>query len=598
MKRLINLCFGLSLLAGATAMAQETPTMVSTEPQNRKILIEEFTGIGCGNCPRAHRTSNAIVAAHPGEAFVINIHQGSYATDRNPDLTTSWGNALFNQSGANGYPAGTINRHIFEGGVLAIFDTKWEATAPEILKMPSYVNVAAKATIDWNLRKIMVETEVYYTAKPGNATSNYINVALLQDNIRGDQANMNNNPAQVINGEYNHMHALRDLLTGQWGNEITGLEAGKLIKKTYAKELPENINAVDLKLEDLSVIVFVTESHTEVMNACMAEMTHVGAPTHIVRLLETEAIPYTACTPEGKALLRITNILSGTEIQKFTIEATTAAGTQAFEFEPTGFTVGKDETIEVGPFPLNWNLRDTVTFRIAQINGEAYTQTDMNTIKTPVIKWGGDLSNAKTPATLDIVQDMFGQDITWTLTREGASLQSGGPYRDLPDVGTRVNSVVLKEATADGCYVLTVFDKNGDGINKDKGEGYIELKNASGAVISHMDGKYDSSVQIFFRVAAGVANERPLTAAYALSINPNPVAAADAELSFTTAKPEELTVAIYSLSGVRMGETLRCQAEGGQQRLPLPTANLRPGLYMVVVSGEDGRRAACKLVVR
>ncbi len=190
MKRLSNICLGLFLLAGATALAQEAPTMVSTEPQNRKILIEEFTGIGCGNCPRAHKTSNRIVDDHPGSAFVINIHQGGYATDKNPDLTTAWGDALFNQSGAAAYPNGTINRHVFEGDVLAIFDTKWAATAPEVLKMPSYVNVAAKATMDWNQRKIMVEVEVYYTADPGDATSNFINVALLQDNIRGDQSNM------------------------------------------------------------------------------------------------------------------------------------------------------------------------------------------------------------------------------------------------------------------------------------------------------------------------------------------------------------------------------------------------------------------------
>lgn len=594
MKRLVNLCLFLSLLAGATAMAQETPTMVSTEPQNRKILIEEFTGIGCGNCPRAHKTSNAIVAANPGEAFVINIHQGPYATDKNPDLTTSYGNALFNQIGADAYPNGTINRHVFEGDVLAVFDTKWEATAPEVLKMPSYVNVAAKATIDWNLRKIMVEVEAYYTAQPG-ASSNFINVALLQDNIRGDQASMDNNPAQVINGEYNHMHALRDLLTGQWGEKIEDLTVGKLVKKTYAKELPENINKVDLKLEDLSVIVFVTESRTEVMNACKAELTHVGAPAHIVRLLETEAIPYTACTPEGKASLRIANILGNEEIQKFTIEATTAAGTQAFDFEPADFTIGKDETIEVGPFPIVWNLRDNVTFRISQVNGEAYTQTEMNTITTPVIKWGGDVLSQ---VTVDIVQDMFGTDITWTLEHDGEILKTGGPYRDLQDYGTKVNTVSLPEATEPGCYVMTVFDKNGDGINTNKGEGYIELKDASGAVISHMDGKYDSSVQIFFRMT-GVANEKDMTATYALSVTPNPVSAANnAELSFTTAQAEELTVAIYSLSGVRMGEALRCQAEGEQQRLTLPTAQLRPGLYMIVVSGEDGRRAVCKLVVR
>ncbi|MDE6113045.1 MAG: Omp28-related outer membrane protein, partial [Bacteroidales bacterium] len=282
MKRLFSIGLGLLWLSGAAAMAQETPTLVSTEAQNRKILIEEFTGIGCGNCPRAHRTSNGIVAAYPGQAFVINIHQGMYAINKTPDLTTSFGEALFKPIGANGYPAGTINRHVFEGDKMNVVDTKWDSTAPKVLEMPSYVNVGAKASIDWATRKLTVDVEIYYTATPEAAT-NYINVALLQDYIPGNQEGMYNNPAQVVDGTYMHMHALRDFLTGQWGEAITeDLAAGKLIKRTYEKELPESIKNVALKLEDLSVLVYVVESHTEIMNACHAEMTYVGAPSPYV----------------------------------------------------------------------------------------------------------------------------------------------------------------------------------------------------------------------------------------------------------------------------------------------------------------------------
>ncbi|MDE6440998.1 MAG: Omp28-related outer membrane protein, partial [Bacteroidales bacterium] len=234
MKRLFSIGLGLLWLSGAALMAQETPTLVSTEAQNRKILIEEFTGIGCSNCPRAHRNSNSVVAAYPDQAFVINIHQGYFAKDRTPDLTTAYGDALYDQSGASsfGWPAGTINRHFFEGNEdMYVIDTKWPSTAPKVLDMPSYVNVGAKASIDWATRKLTVDVEIYYTAKP-EVASNYINVALLQDFIPGPQEGMKSNPAQIIDGQYNHMHALRDFLTGQWGEEITDLAAGKLITKT------------------------------------------------------------------------------------------------------------------------------------------------------------------------------------------------------------------------------------------------------------------------------------------------------------------------------------------------------------------------------
>lgn len=595
MKRLFTLGLGLLWLSGAAAMAQETPTLVSTVAQNRKILIEEFTGVGCTYCPLGHLSANNVADSYPGRVFIINIHQGRLATGLTPDLTTSYGDALFNQTGAGGYPSGTISRHLFpNNNTLAIDYSRWSMVAPDMLDLPSYVNVGAKASIDWATRKLTVDVEIYYTAKP-DVTSNFVNVALLQDNIIGYQNGMDKNPDQVIDGQYRHMHALRDFLTGQWGDEITGLEAGKLIKKTYEKVLPESINDVDLKLEDLSVVVYIAESRKEIMNACHANMTHIGAPAHIIRLLEAGQLPYMACSAEGKATVRIANILGEEAVTSLTVEAVSAAGTKEIELTPGDFTLGKDMSIEVGPFPVFVNHYDNVTFRLTKVNGEAYTWTDMNTVKIPFIKWGGYAS--ETPITLNLVQDQFGDDITWTLTKDDETLQTGGPYRELDHPGTRANAVKLDQTTARGCYLLTVYDKNRDGIHTDKGDGYIELKDAAGAVFVTMDGKYKDSVQICFAVA-GVANENATVAAYDLSIQPNPVSAVDAELYLTTAQAETLSVAVYSLSGVRMGETIRHTAEAGAQRITLPTAQLPSGLYVVIVNGENGRRAACKLVVR
>ena len=589
----------VGLTAGA-AYAQDTPTLVSTQAQNRKILIEEFTGIGCSNCPRAHKTSNKIVADNPGKAFVMNIHQGSYATDKSPDLTTEWGNALYNMIEADMYPNGTINRHVFEGNILAIFDTKWAATAPKVLEMPSYVNVGAKATIDWAQRKIMVEVEVYYTEAPGTGiTSNFLNVALLQDHITGEQVGMNTNPAQVLNGKYDHLHALRDLLTGQWGEELTDVAKGKLIKKTYAKTLPASIKNVDMLLEDLSVLVYVTETkEREVMNVCEAEITHVGAPKHIVRLLETAPVVYTACGAEGKMMLRVANILSGEKLTEYTIEATTKAGSQEFTFAPKDLLAGQDEWVEVGPFPLNLNERDQVELRLSKVNGQDYTWEDRHKVSGNIVKWGGWAAVSAAPLTLNLVQDQFGQDITWEVSKDGQVVQKGGPYRELDKPGTKVNTVALTGATQAGCYVLTVKDASKDGINNKYGEGYIEVKDKAGAVMAKMDGKYDSVVQFFLSVS-GAGNETVSAAAYGLSVSPNPVLAGGAAvLTVNAAKAETLNVTVFNAKGVRMGESLRVKAAVGSNRFELPRMAWKSGIYMIMVSGEEGRSATCKLVIR
>ena len=594
MKRLFSIGLGLLGLSFAVAMAQETPTLVSTQAQNRKILIEEYTGIGCSFCPTGHKNANTVVAAYPDRAFVINIHQGSLAVDQNPDLTTQYGDNLFNQTGASGYPAGTINRHIFSGSTMAVNYDRWVTTAPQVLDMPSYVNVGAKASIDWATRKLTVDVEVYYTATP-EATSNFLNVALLQDYIPGNQAGMNSNPDQVVDGQYLHMHALRDLLTGQWGEEITGLAAGTLIKRTYEEVLPERIKAVDLNLADLSVVVFVTESHAEVMNVCHAEMTHIGAPSsYVVWLLKAEQQPYAVCDNQGKVRLRIGNKICEETVTGLTFEAVSSIGTQTLTLTPEAFRDGEVASFDL-LLPIGMNLRDNVTFRLTEVNGKAYTGTEHNTLTIPMVRWGG--YTASVPVTLNIVQDQFGNEITWTLTHDATTVQTGGPYRERPNPGAWSNTVALDKATAQGCYVLTVYDDGRDGIHADKGDGYIELKDAAGTVFVTMDGQYTDSVQICFAVT-GVANESATAAAYGLSIHPNPVSGTDAELYFTTTQAETLSVAIYSLSGVRMGETLRYTVETGAQRLTLPTAQLQSGLYVVIVNGEDGRRAASKLVVR
>ena len=46
MKRIVLLVSGL--LLSAFSLTAQTPQFVSTEPANRNVVIEEFTGVNCG----------------------------------------------------------------------------------------------------------------------------------------------------------------------------------------------------------------------------------------------------------------------------------------------------------------------------------------------------------------------------------------------------------------------------------------------------------------------------------------------------------------------------------------------------------------------
>lgn len=249
----------LVLLIGAfTSNAQ---TIVSTTPQKKKVILEQFTGFKCQFCPDGAVVSKQIADANPGNVFVIKIHSGSFATPNSSsdrDYRTSFGTALDNQAGAGstiGYPSGTINRRVFTGSVEAMSRTQWSSRATTVLGEDSYVNVATTATINPTTRQLTVLVEAYYTAASPVAT-NKLNVALLQDNTVSPQSTTSG-----YNNTYNHMDRLVHLLTGQYGEDITTTTAGTLVRRTYDYTIPAAYNSVNAVLADLKIVAFVAEGN-------------------------------------------------------------------------------------------------------------------------------------------------------------------------------------------------------------------------------------------------------------------------------------------------------------------------------------------------
>lgn len=202
----------ITLIAfSASILAQ---TIVSTEPENKNVVLEEFTGIHCGYCPQGHAIAQSIQDAHPEDVVLINIHAGSFAVPSagEPDFRTPWGAAIDAQADVAGYPAGTVNRHYWpnwaQQGGTAMSRNYWTSASNQILTEASYLNVGLEATIVTSTRQLVVTVEVYYTGDSPEST-NKLNVAILQDNIQGPQSGGTY--------PYNHMHMLRHLLTGQWG---------------------------------------------------------------------------------------------------------------------------------------------------------------------------------------------------------------------------------------------------------------------------------------------------------------------------------------------------------------------------------------------
>ena len=271
MKKQIVLALIFFTLLPSFLKAQE---YVSTQPQNRNVIIEEFTGRNCQFCPDGHRIANLIMANNPGRVWAVNIHAGGFSPVTYPNMNTTDGTAITSGFGIGGFPAGHVNRSTAND----LGRDQWESHTNTQLAQQAEVNVAGFVTLNHATRTAEITVEVYYTANSSQST-NYLTIMMLQDSILGSQSGNYYNPSQMLNGQYVHQHVLRDVVTSTWGDEISPTTAGTLITKNYTYQIPESIgapNGVEVDLNNILFLAFVSEKYDgtptrPILNVCEIE---------------------------------------------------------------------------------------------------------------------------------------------------------------------------------------------------------------------------------------------------------------------------------------------------------------------------------------
>ena len=557
MKKILSI-FGLLLLAGITVFGQ---TFVSTDPSNKNVILEEYTGVNCGYCPDGHRIANLIADAHPDRFWAINIHQGSYA-NTTPDYRTSFGDALAAQTGLTGYPAGTINRHVFSGSATTLSRSSWSTCTNTILAQSSCVNVAAQSTIDFNTRVLTVVVEAYYTGN-SDASTNQLNVALLQDNILGAQVNGSTNPSQMEGSQYRHMHMLRHLLTGQWGETITTTTTGSFYTNTYTYTIPANLNNVEYVLEDLEVIVFIAEGHQEIITGNKSSMTYLNGTPKFSALKEFET--YTC--EQSAAYVKIRN-LSGDTINSVAIDYTANSVTNTMTWNARNIAPAGIDTIILPYFTMTSGTDLDVTVDITAINGvDPQFDAKNITLSKDVAQGGGYM-------TLLIATDAYASETSFNIFKsDGSVLLSGGPWTDLTASGTTLRYFAI-EPPAIGCYKLEIYDAYGDGINSGYGAGYVRVYDNNSNIIVSSDGQYGAQFNYYiYADAPSAINENQNDE---LSIYPNP---ANSILNIQSNNQIQ-SVELFNIQGQLVVK------EGNVNQINV--SDLTNGVYMIRIATDNG----------
>jgi hypothetical protein len=155
----------------------------------------------------------------------------------------------------------------------------------------------------------------------------------------------------------------------------------------------------------------------------------------------------------------------------------------------------------------------TAVFEVTSINNGMDDYTFNNRKLTSFIVNEANPFNATT-VLINIVNDEFGDETTWTLTSSnGISVASGGPYNESEIINETV-TVVNNE-----CYEFTVLDSFGDGICCEYGEGSYAVTTNNGIVIVS-GGSFETDETTSFKIDQTLSNETFLR--QNVSLYPNP----------------------------------------------------------------------------
>jgi len=209
------------------------PTFEPLGVPKQKVLLEDFTGHDCGNCPDGHLRAAELIETYEEDIAVVSIHAGSLAAPFPPNYPADWTTPegayyLLTQVGQDIMPKGRVNRR---PGASTIFSPdEWAGQVAEAMEEQPWVNMQVKADYratnnHWNVH--------VFSEWLQNASGNYkLVVMLAESGIVAPQLFYGNDPEYIA--EYHHEHMLRTTGTGATGLTVfTNPSAGTTDVDSY-----------------------------------------------------------------------------------------------------------------------------------------------------------------------------------------------------------------------------------------------------------------------------------------------------------------------------------------------------------------------------
>lgn len=235
------------------------------EAYKRNVLVENFTGQTCPNCPAGHNRIEYGLENTPGldgRGILVCHHAGYY-----PDTFTrpeseelTW----FYASNSTYAPAYMLDRTFIEnssnGSGLAQGPVHFPSTnnivlsdLQKVMDVPAIINVNISGKLDKNKRtlEITANGDCLFESLSGDVR---LNVWLIEDGLKGNQSGAGSN--------YTHNDVFRASATGAWGENFE--VAGGKYAKTYTFEYDDLVKNID----NCWICVFVANNDDVNYNNC------------------------------------------------------------------------------------------------------------------------------------------------------------------------------------------------------------------------------------------------------------------------------------------------------------------------------------------
>lgn len=222
----------------------EDDRLIYVEPVevSKRVLIEDFTGQGCVNCPNATLVIEEMQKQYGADNVIaVGIHSGPYAktmSGQNYPLWTETGDYYYDSWDIEAQPTGVIDRKFVSSTYQswgAIVRSELQESAPiELDATTSYDEATRTVTINVNAKGVLDVT-------------GKLQLWLTEDNITNIQYMPDGKP----NTQYVHNHVFRTAVNGRDGEDFS-VKWNEEKTTTCTAVLDEG-----WKAENMSVVAFV-----------------------------------------------------------------------------------------------------------------------------------------------------------------------------------------------------------------------------------------------------------------------------------------------------------------------------------------------------